>query len=363
MYIEIIGDISCIDKSVSRYYNSTQEFLRSPVAKHINYNKQHNQEHHNDNENNNNSSIISSPLWLSIVDAENSDIAQLGESFHFHPLTIEDCQIKSTREKLEIFNNYLFLVLHALRKNSNNNPDRSSNTQLTGSINSTHKGKIENNSVENDLDEEENSPQDVDPDENHHNDEDINEIDNLFESSDVLFGDYDYNSLLKNPNSIYSQAADLIKTSPIRLIIFPHCVVSFSNSNSNTVDAVKQRLKLLSAAAQSNHIMIDSCAWIIHAILDVIADNLLPLAEGISYEVDALEDLIYILTGAEHRDLLRRMGITRRRLSFLRQRLWSKRDILMSLIGKDWQFYTRTQLFINRKSFVVVLTCAAVSVY
>lgn len=33
------------------------------------------------------------------------------------------------------------------------------------------------------------------------------------------------------------------------------------------------------------------------------------------------------------------MGAIARRLTFLRQRLWSKRDILTSLIEKDWQFF------------------------
>ena len=33
------------------------------------------------------------------------------------------------------------------------------------------------------------------------------------------------------------------------------------------------------------------------------------------------------------------MGFIARRLTFLRQRLWSKRDILTSLIEKDWQFF------------------------
>jgi magnesium transporter len=56
-------------------------------------------------------------------------------------------------------------------------------------------------------------------------------------------------------------------------------------------------------------------------------------------QIDALEDLIYTLSRHEHRDLLKRMGVARRRLSHMRQRLWSKRDILVSLVSKDWETF------------------------
>ena len=119
-----------------------------------------------------------------------------------------------------------------------------------------------------------------------------------------------------------------LRTAPIKLVVFPHIVLSFHSSGLETVASVARRLDRVYA---SN---VESTAWIIHALLDSITDSLLPVVNGTAMEVDALEELIYVLSGSEHRDLLKRMGMTRRRLSFLRQRLWSKRDILMSLIGK-----------------------------
>ncbi len=50
-----------------------------------------------------------------------------------------------------------------------------------------------------------------------------------------------------------------------------------------------------------------------------------------------MDDLIYALSRNEHRDILKRMAEARRRLSYMRQRLWSKRDILVSLVSKDWE--------------------------
>lgn len=119
-----------------------------------------------------------------------------------------------------------------------------------------------------------------------------------------------------------------LRTAPIKLVVFPHLVLSFHASGLETVKSVARRLERVYS---SN---VESTAWIIHAVLDSITDSLLPVVNGTAMEVDALEELIYVLSGSEHRDLLKRMGMTRRRLGFLRQRLWSKRDILMSLIGK-----------------------------
>ena len=124
-----------------------------------------------------------------------------------------------------------------------------------------------------------------------------------------------------------------LRTAPIKLVVFPHLVLSFHSGGLETVTSVARTLE------REYNSSVESTAWIIHALLDSITDSLLPVVTGTAMEVDALEELIYVLSGSEHRDLLKRMGMTRRRLSFLRQRLWSKRDILMSLIGTDWNMF------------------------
>jgi len=129
-----------------------------------------------------------------------------------------------------------------------------------------------------------------------------------------------------------------LRTAPIKLVVFPHMVLSFHSSELATVTSVARRLERVYRSS------VESTAWIIHALLDSITDSLLPVVNATATEVDALEELIFVLSGSEHRDLLKRMGMTRRRLSFLRQRLWSKRDILMSLIGKDWQVFANINL-------------------
>lgn len=220
------------------------------------------------------------PIWISVENASVRDYEVIGKAFNLHPLTIEDCQSHSTREKLEIFSNYLFLVFHSL----DDTDHRGDDADKSLGANSTLDGAPVANSI-------------------------------------------------KAENELNSAIDAVYPTTPIRLIVFPHCILSFHHDDLLTVNVVRQRL----ASMYGNKL--ESTAWLIHATLDCIVDSLLPLVEATSYEVDALDDLIYVLSGSEHRDLLRRMGLTRRRLLFLRQRLWSKRDILMSLIGKDWQLF------------------------
>ena len=50
-------------------------------------------------------------FWLDIEAPDDADIALLRESFHFHPLTIEDVQHQNQRPKLDNYNGYDFIVM------------------------------------------------------------------------------------------------------------------------------------------------------------------------------------------------------------------------------------------------------------
>ena len=62
---------------------------------------------------------VDQPLWIQVENANPKEIARIGEHFGLHPLTVEGIQTRHTREKLEIFQNYLFLVFHSLHGGSN----------------------------------------------------------------------------------------------------------------------------------------------------------------------------------------------------------------------------------------------------
>ena len=54
-------------------------------------------------------------LWVDVTDPKNGELDFL-KDFGVHPLTIEDCSKTTGRPKLEEFENYLYIILHGVRK-------------------------------------------------------------------------------------------------------------------------------------------------------------------------------------------------------------------------------------------------------
>ena len=54
-------------------------------------------------------------VWLDLEDPSPEEIAMLKEEFAVHPLAIEDALHRDQRPKVEVYEGYFFLVLHALR--------------------------------------------------------------------------------------------------------------------------------------------------------------------------------------------------------------------------------------------------------
>ena len=50
--------------------------------------------------------------WLHIPYPNNENIEYLRENYDFHPLDLEDCQSKVQRPKIDIYDDYRFLILH-----------------------------------------------------------------------------------------------------------------------------------------------------------------------------------------------------------------------------------------------------------
>ena len=48
--------------------------------------------------------------WIDIQSPDQKVIDQLRETYHFHPLDLEDCLKISHRSKIDIYDNYIFLV-------------------------------------------------------------------------------------------------------------------------------------------------------------------------------------------------------------------------------------------------------------
>ena len=50
--------------------------------------------------------------WHHILSPVDEDLTYLKENFHFHPLDIEDCRSLNQRPKIDIYDEYYFMILH-----------------------------------------------------------------------------------------------------------------------------------------------------------------------------------------------------------------------------------------------------------
>ncbi len=50
--------------------------------------------------------------WYNIQNPSDEDINYLKDNFHFHPLDIEDCRSLNQRPKIDIYDDYYFMILH-----------------------------------------------------------------------------------------------------------------------------------------------------------------------------------------------------------------------------------------------------------
>ena len=50
--------------------------------------------------------------WYHILTPTEKNLTYLEDNFHFHPLDIEDCRSKAQRPKIDIYDDYYFVILH-----------------------------------------------------------------------------------------------------------------------------------------------------------------------------------------------------------------------------------------------------------
>ncbi|KAJ1802165.1 CorA metal ion transporter, partial [Coemansia sp. RSA 2599] len=71
--------------------------------------------------------------------------------------------------------------------------------------------------------------------------------------------------------------------------------------------------------------------YIAYLLLDDITDTLVPTTRLLELEVDAIDELVLILTRAEHDDVLKRIGIERRHALWLVRLLHGKAEVLRAI--------------------------------
>ena len=63
-----------------------------------------------------NSLKIGNLTWRHLTNPTEEDFDFLRDTFHFHPLDIEDCKSVNQRPKIDIYDDYYFLILHFIAR-------------------------------------------------------------------------------------------------------------------------------------------------------------------------------------------------------------------------------------------------------
>ena len=261
-------------------------------------------------------------------------LSTIARHFRLHPVTIDDIESEdSPREKIEIFQHYLFLVVHsaihptptifdivqqeeeelAAAKEAEEMGVRRTRRNLPANRNilATH--------VKYDTDHDDVNPFELLPLERTSS----NNGPRLLTEAELRRG----------RTGVFRAAG--LQTSPIQLVVFPNLVLSFHHGQNHEINSICRHLDHL------DETRMDTGQYLQHAILDAAVTSLRPIVNDIDDEVDRLEELVYSLASTEfaeeYADLLKRMGLARRRLVILKQQLKTKQNILNSLIGRDWQ--------------------------
>lgn len=69
-------------------------------------------------------------FWVDMESPSEADDRVLLDTFHFHPLTVEDCRANRHHPKVEEFPDYLYFIVHAVRTDTS--PDRFNTIELDG---------------------------------------------------------------------------------------------------------------------------------------------------------------------------------------------------------------------------------------
>ncbi|KAI8892965.1 cora-like Mg2+ transporter protein-domain-containing protein [Globomyces pollinis-pini] len=116
----------------------------------------------------------------------------------------------------------------------------------------------------------------------------------------------------------------------IYIVIFNECVLSFQFTHNPHSRNVRSRIDQLSTFGL--HVTTD---WINYALIDDVTDSYIPLMKVIEREVDAIEELVLILVKeTDQQDMLRRIGMVRKRVMQLLRLMNTKADVVKMIINR-----------------------------
>ncbi|KAJ2014076.1 CorA metal ion transporter [Coemansia sp. S16] len=119
----------------------------------------------------------------------------------------------------------------------------------------------------------------------------------------------------------FNRGVDGLATAAFAVVLKPQCVLTFHRARlSHTADVIARLCAQPPVAI--------TAAYIAYAIVDDITDALVPEMRAIELEVDAVDELVLILSTNEQADMLRRIGAARRNILTLWRLLQGKPDVI-----------------------------------
>mmetsp|Transcript_18480 Transcript_18480/g.45358 ORF Transcript_18480/g.45358 Transcript_18480/m.45358 type:complete len:770 (+) Transcript_18480:226-2535(+) len=115
---------------------------------------------------------------------------------------------------------------------------------------------------------------------------------------------------------------------PLRLLLYKDLLVTI-HPWKGLFERIRKALPSFSSLSRREKI--PAVAKVAYFILDSETEAFVPHVEALMGEVDALENLVYVLSVSEKNDLLRRMALCRRRVAQFNQVIWSKAMIFQQL--------------------------------
>lgn len=116
----------------------------------------------------------------------------------------------------------------------------------------------------------------------------------------------------------------------VGIVVFRDCVLSFHSKHVPHPGNVLRRMEQLRLYGLK--ITPD---WINYALIDDIVDSFMPVLRVIELEVDSIDDLVLILRESEQSDMLRRIGVARKKVMLLLRLLSTKADVIKTLIKRS----------------------------
>ncbi|KAJ2084407.1 CorA metal ion transporter [Coemansia sp. RSA 988] len=250
-------------------------------------------------------------FWLDVSKATERELHKLGEIFDLHPLTLEDIGQKCSRDKIDRFGDYLFIVYHTIAKAKRNKWQHyysycranSSIRPATGDKHTQHNGPLGN----------------IIP-------ETVSEEDILEQTDEKDSQGHGQISIVMKRNCVltfHSGGQRQVVSQVVRRLSAMSAVVAQSGSSNNNgssgipcrpVHASEENADMASETDDPLAKLVDYPAYIVYAILDQITDQLSPEIAELEHRVDAIDELVLILTHAEHERVLQQMGEQRRRI-------------------------------------------------